>query len=338
MSAIQDLNYMTKIFRTSSENKIIFAAFTRNGINLALRISQKFNGRIFAPERFHDSGPEIIEGSLSEWAGNFFHVTDAFIFIGACGIAVRAISKHIDSKLSDPAVIVIDESGKYVIPVLSGHIGGANELAKNIAVFLNAQAVITTATDVNNIIAVDEWAMNNNFMIENLENIKHVSSRLLENNSVGVAVTDMLLPAPFHVTLWLRPKILILGAGCNRNTDPEEFEESAKNFLDTAGFSVHSLKALTSIEIKANEPALILFAKKYNIDFITFKASELQALTGNFTRSEKVLRLTGADNICERSCMLAAGKNAALLRNKCIYGGITFALSRVRTEKRDDEK
>ena len=311
------------------------AAFTRNGITLARKISGRFDAKIFVPSRLADDGLEAIDPPLSEWAGKYFHCVDAMIFIGACGIALRATAPHIMSKLHDPAVIVIDEAGRYVIPVLSGHIGGANSLARDIAGFLGAQAVITTATDINNIPAADEWAVRNDCVIENPEAVKHVSSSLLEGHSVGVAVTDMNIPAPFPVTLWLRPKVLVLGAGCRKGTDTAEFERSALAFLDGAGVSVLSLKAVASIDIKAHEPALLDFAEKHSIPFMTFPASQLQALQGNFTGSDTVRSITGTDNVCERSAVMAAGEGAVLLRNKYICGGMTFALARVRRTEND---
>ena len=323
---------MTKTFHMNSESKIIIAAFTLNGINLALRLSSYLDARVFVPERFIsvDSSLEVIENSLSEWAGKFFHESRALIFISSCGIAVRAIAKHVTSKTQDPAVIVIDESGRYIIPILSGHIGGANELAEKISVFINnSHAIITTATDLNNIIAPDTWAVNNNCVIENPEAIKNVSARLLENLPVGVAVTEQNINTPYHVTLYLRPRVLILGAGCNRGVDPDEFERAAQEFMRSSGVSILSLKALASIDIKANEPALIKVAESHNIPFITFSASELQDLPGNFTSSKRVLEITGVDNICERACVKAAGENAVLMRSKFIYSSeITFALAR----------
>ncbi len=304
--------------------EIITAAFTNKGIDLALRLGY----RVFVPERLYREGTEAITEPLSVWAGRYFHSVIAFVFIGACGIAVRSVAPHLKSKLTDPAVIVIDEAGKFVVPVLSGHIGGANELARMIADTIHAQAVITTATDVNNIPAVDEWAVKNDCVIENPENIKRVSGSMLEGHSVGVAVTSENVPAPFPVTLWLRPRELVLGVGCHNGIHADEFEHSAIDFLAGAGVSVLSLKALASIDRRANEPALISFAEKHNIPFITFSADELNALTGKFSGSDIVRRSVGTDCVCERSCMLAAGERAVLLRSKCVYGNMTFALSR----------
>ena len=302
------------------------AAFTERGITLASRLAEFLGGRVNVPARFAREGVSVIDGTLCDWAGRNWE--GALVFVGACGIAVRAIAPHVTSKLHDPAVIVVDEAGKFVIPVLSGHIGGANELARRIAGFLDAQAVITTATDINSLPAVDEWAVKNDCAIQNPEAVKHISGALLDGHSVGVAVTCEDIPAPFPVTLWLRPRVLVLGAGCNRGTNPAEFEESALDFLKGAGVSVLSLRALASIDLKKDEPAMKAFAEKHGVPFLTFGADELQALQGKFTASETVRHFTGTDNVCERSAVLAAGEGAVLVRNKCVYNGVTFALAR----------
>ena len=313
---------MTKIFHMSTG----IAAFTERGIALASKLAEFLGGEVFVPERFAREGLSVIDGSLTDWAGRHFH--GALIFVGACGIAVRAIAPHVRSKLYDPAVIVVDEAGKFVIPVLSGHVGGANELARKVAEFLGAQAVITTATDVNDLVAVDEWAVKHNCAIDNPEAIKHISGALLEGHQVGVAVTCEEMPAPFPVTLWLRPKVLVLGAGCNTGVDWMDFERCALDFLAGAGVSVKSLFALASIDLKQNEPAMNTFAHTHSVPFMTFTAPQLQGVRGSFTSSERVRHFTGTDNVCERAAIMAAGEGSVLMRSKCIYKDITFALAR----------
>ena len=314
------------------------AAFTHKGVNLALRLAEFLEARVFAPERFSREGVNIIDGHLSDWAGKMFHEVSALIFVSACGIAVRSVAPHVKDKMNDPAVVVVDEGGKFVIPLLSGHVkpggfprsrvGGANDLARKIAAFLNATPVITTATDVNNLPAVDEWAVKNNCLIENPGAVKNISAEILEGHSAGVAVTYENIPAPFPVTLMLRPRVLVLGAGCRRGVSPADFESSAMDFLNGAGVSVMSLKALSTIDIKKDEPAMKIFAENHNISLVTFTADELNTLKGNFTASERVRHFTGTDNVCERSCVLCAGDGGVLLRSKTVYNGITFALAR----------
>ena len=312
------------------------AAFTHKGVNLALRLAEFLEARVFAPERFSRDGVNIIDGHLSDWAGKMFREVSALIFVSACGIAVRSVAPHVKDKMNDPAVVVVDEGGRFVIPLLSGHIGGANDLARKIAGFLNAVPVITTATDVNNLVAVDEWAVKNDCLIENPGAVKNISGSLLEGHRVGVAVTHENIPVPFPVTLMLRPKVLVLGAGCNRNTHPAEFESSAMDFLRGAGASVMSLKAIATIDIKRDEPAMKIFAENHNIPLVTFTADELNMLTGNFTASERVKYFTGTNNVCERACVLCAGEGGVLMRSKTVYNGITFALAR--SESNGDNK
>ncbi len=311
----------------------VIAAFTERGVNLALRLSEFLGAEVFAPERFSREGVNVIDLPLSEWTGKYFHSKKALIFISACGIAVRSTAPHVKDKMSDPAVIVIDETGRYVIPILSGHVGGANEISRSVAKFLNAQAIITTATDINNLTAIDEWAVNNDCLIENPGNIKDISGSVLEGKNVGVAVTSDDITPPFPVTLFLRPKVLVLGAGCNRGADAEEFERFSMDFLSGAGVSALSLKAIASINIKSDEPAMKIFAERHNIPFLTFSADELQTLNGRFTVSETVMKYTGTDNVCERACILAAGEGSVLLRSKVVYNGkITFALARIKNK------
>ena len=179
------------------------------------------------------------------------------VYIGSCGIAVRAIAPYVKNKTVDPAVISIDELGRFVIPLLSGHIGGANEIARKIAQEINAQAVITTATDINGLFAVDEWAIKNNVHIGSMYAAKEVAAALVDGESVGliskyevdgeipigivrnkkarvgIAIGDNEELKPFSVTLNLMPKVYYLGIGCRRNTTMENIENLVddKNYL-----------------------------------------------------------------------------------------------------------
>lgn len=124
--------------------------------------------------------------SLKEWTAEHFPNADALIFVGACGIAVRAIAPYIKKKTSDPAVVVVDEGGNFAISLLSGHIGGANELTAQVAGLIDAIPVITTATDVNGLFAVDAWAVKMGCAIKNPGRIKDVSAALLRGETVSL--------------------------------------------------------------------------------------------------------------------------------------------------------
>ncbi|MGB5823299.1 MAG: cobalamin biosynthesis protein [Proteocatella sp.] len=129
---------------------------------------------------------QIHEAGLKEFTQQAFENADQIIYIGAAGIAVRAIAPFIISKEIDPGVMVIDELGSFVIPILSGHIGGSNAVAQMLAEMLGSTPVITTATDINNRFAVDTWAVNHNMTVANIENIKHISAAVLENRIIGI--------------------------------------------------------------------------------------------------------------------------------------------------------
>ena len=262
---------------------------------------------------------------VMDWAAQAFSASDALLFIGATGIAVRAIAPHLRSKLRDPAVVVMDEMGRHVIPILSGHIGGANELAIAIAEKTGAEPVITTATDLNGLSAIDTWAVQNDCAIENPEAISAVSAAALDGRRVGVMITERLLTPPFPVTLVLRPRTLVLGAGCRRGVNGGRFEEYALNFLKSCGVSLLSVRALATLDRKADEPALINFCNKYRLSFLTYTAEELRAVPGEFAHSNYVEEVVGVGNVCERAAVLASG--GRLLMGKTRYEGVMLALS-----------
>ncbi len=128
---------------------------------------------------------------LTGWTGEQFAAHHVLLFIGACGIAVRAIAPFVRDKLADSPVLVMDETGKYVIPILSGHVGGANRLAKEFAEISGAQAVLTTATDVNDMLSVDSFATESGFSIQNRNGIRQISGRILSGKKVTCAVDGM---------------------------------------------------------------------------------------------------------------------------------------------------
>ena len=173
-------------------NAIVFS-FTRNGAKISLKLQKYldscgFATGIYTTRRYKDLDPALKEigPSLQLMCKEAFSRCRLMVFIGATGIAIRSIAPYIRSKTKDPAVISIDERGNYVIPLLSGHIGGANGLATGIAAFLKAVPVITTATDVNDLFAVDEWAARHNMSIFNMQSAKTFASYLVDCKKEGV--------------------------------------------------------------------------------------------------------------------------------------------------------
>ncbi|NLO84811.1 MAG: cobalt-precorrin 5A hydrolase [Clostridiales bacterium] len=262
---------------------------------------------------------------VMRWASEAFAVSDALLFIGACGIAVRSIAPLVRDKTKDPAVIVMDEAGTFVIPILSGHIGGANALAKEIAEKIGGTAVITTATDVQGVPAIDTWAVANDCAIENPSAIKDISSAALASKPVGVMITERTLKPPFPVTLTLRPRTLTLGVGCKRGITSEHFEACVLAFLKDYGVSLLSVRALATIDLKAEEPALQTFCGRYHLPLRTYTADELSSVSGQFAHSDFVQKTVGVGCVCERAAVLAS--RGILLMGKTAMDGVTLALA-----------
>ena len=261
---------------------------------------------------------------VHQWTQDNFDRADALLYIGACGIAVRAIAPHVKDKTTDPAVLVMDELGRHIIPVLSGHIGGANELSMELAAKTGAIPVITTATDLRGVPAADNWAVANGCTIENPSAIKAVSAAALAGAKVGVAITERKIEPPFPVTLLLRPRTLVLGAGCKKGLDGELFEQNVRSFLDKNGVSLLSLKALATIDIKKEEAAFVRFCEKYGLQLLCYSAQKLTTLPGAFSYSDFVEKTVGVGNVCERAAVCAG---ESLLVGKTVFEGTTLALA-----------
>lgn len=174
--------------------KLAIISFTENGIKLSKTVSKSLSGRkvtLYTKcSRYtaEDLKVQRVKESLQVWTAQRMAEEDALLFIGACGIAVRAIAPNLTDKLHDVPVLVMDEEGQYVIPILSGHVGGANELARELADLIDARPVITTATDVQKKFAVDLFAKRNHLEIMNKDGIAKVSAKALAGEQLTIAI------------------------------------------------------------------------------------------------------------------------------------------------------
>ena len=281
-----------------------------------------------------------------------FSSVDALIFVGACGIAVRAIAPFVRSKTTDPAVIVVDELGRQAISLLSGHIGGANALTRRIAADIGGIPVITTATDLSRRFAADEWAARNGLIISSMKAAKDFAVEILRRDlplysdfpiegtppgglylyaeasasDCGLAISCRNI-APFDKTLALIPRILHLGIGCKRNTPVENIRRAVQAVLEEANLSPRALKSVASIDVKRDEAGLIEYCASANLPLSFYSAEELRSLPGSFTPSNFVQNTVGVDNVCERAAMRAAGAGATRIVNKTCLDGVTVAIA-----------
>lgn len=315
-----------------------YLAFTAKGLALAQKLAAAYSGSV--ARCGHAPG----QVGLADWTARQFAGSDALIFVGAVGIAVRAIAPHCQSKASDPAVVVLDECGHFAVPILSGHLGGANNLARALAAVCGAVPVITTATDANGVFAVDEWAKHQNCAVLEPERIKLVSGALLAGRPVHFAsdwpiagtppagLTESADAPDFALTLCpagdalhLVPRIGVLGIGCRRGTCAEQLEAAFADFCARHSLAPACIAAAASIDLKADEAGLLAFCRAHGWPITFYSAEQLRALPGPFTPSPFVQSVTGVDNVCERAAVLASG--GCIRIPKQAGGGVTLALA-----------
>ena len=272
-----------------------------------------------------------IPEKMSSWIGTCWGKED-FVFIGAIGIAVRMIAPWIKDKYSDSAVVVMDEKAKFCIPILSGHVGGGVELAYNIAKWMEAVPVITTATDVQNKFAVDVFAKKNELQITERGLAKEISAAILEGKQIGyyseleykgnvpkeiticeteeeldkfaygIVVTDRKQREDKKRNcLYLLANSYVIGLGCRKQIPYPKLEMGLESVMTQLQIEWKEISAFVSIDLKKEEPAILELSRKYHIPFVTYSAGELKKIKNVSSSSEFVASVTGVDNVCERA-------------------------------------
>ena len=327
---------------------LALTAFTARGARLAEALTAALEGEghtctLAVPARLAPETGHPGYESLGRWTGEQFARCGALIFVGASGIAVRAIAPYVKDKFTDPAVVSVDEGGRFVVPLLSGHVGGANELARKLADLTGGQAAVSTATDVSGLFAVDEWAARRGMAIADRALAKAVSAALLAGQPVGFAsdfghpvppgltgekaplgvwVTCRTGPCPYPATLRLVPRCLTVGIGCRRGSGEEAIAAAVDAAL--AGLDRAGVCGVATIDLKGDEPGLLAFCARQGWPLRTFAAEELARAPGEFAHSDFVAKVTGVGNVCERAAVLAGG---ALLVPRLALDGVTAAVA-----------
>ena len=294
---------------------------------------------------------EMLPGH-NEACAEAFKDCQTIVFVGATGIAVRTIAPLLVSKVVDPAVVSVDERGTFIIPLVSGHIGGANELARCLAAYLDGTACVTTATDVNGLFAVDEWAARNHMTICSMKAAKDFAAALVDKQKVGLYVDsdfavmgslplnvecNIALPIgmaitidkdinPFATTVKLLPRIVHLGIGCRRNTPLENIEALVLPELEKLKIDMRSVAGVASVDLKKDEQGLLAFAAKYKLPATFYTADELNSVAGDFTPSAFVQSVVGVSNVCERSAVMDSNGGRIMLR-KTSLNGVTLSVA-----------
>jgi cobalt-precorrin 5A hydrolase len=348
---------------TSGLDNIAVLSVTRQGVALARRLEAALPAQltVYVTEKYaEDAPPHYIrfKDKLQPVVDDAWAKHNALIFIGAAGIAVRMIAPHVVDKRFDPGVVVMDIQGKFAVALCSGHLGGANELARRIGDSLGAIPVVTTGTDVNETLAPDVLAKQLGADIENWDALKVVSGALVDGKRVGVlsdvaldlsmyrsknvhstdnldgfdagvGVTDRIIHTDTP-TIWLRPRTLVVGIGCNSGTSEAEITKEVKAVLEENQLSLRSVRELATIELKKDEPGLVAYALTQSLPLRIFTAQTINEKAPPFKRSEAVFRHVGVYGVSEPAAMLAAGASSCLV-TKQKRGNVTIAVARVPT-------
>ncbi|MBN1904209.1 MAG: cobalt-precorrin 5A hydrolase [Deltaproteobacteria bacterium] len=304
-----------------SEDHIAIWTLNERGLKAALRLKDVAGViKIFIPDSLKEANDRPIfigYDNLADCVSASFNEYTAHVFIMATGIVIRTISRLIKDKLTDPAIVVMDEMGKNVISLLSGHMGGANSLTLNLATILGGNPVITTATDINSICAVDTIAMETGAVIENREMIKSISAAMLNREPVAIIcdkdlylkyyekadsrpdhfndiievnpkrynaiciISEIQYPIPGDLmkrTLLIRPPNIVLGIGCNSNTGKDEISATVKRILDQKAISPLSINCVATIDKKKDEPGLVAYCESINKRLEYYNAATLNSV------------------------------------------------------------
>jgi len=299
--------------------KTSIIAFTEKGCGIGLILAKELKGDF-------SFGTGVNKVDSNKWIKEAWESSELIIFVSATGIAVRKIAPFIKSKAEDPAVLVIDDNGKFCISLLSGHIGKANKYAEYVSKIIDAVPVITTATDINNVFSIDTWATEWNMTIVNPEKIKDVSKRALKGETIDpYKDAEIGIYKKDTEKLILVPKVLSVGIGCKKGTEPQKLKKFYNNILNELNIYECAVSSIATIDIKKDEEAIINLCEEKGINLHTFTSKELNGLKGEFTSSDFVKKTVGTDNVCERSAVLA--NQGKLILKKTSLDGMTIAIS-----------
>jgi cobalt-precorrin 5A hydrolase len=351
--------------------EIAIVAITKNGIEIAKRLKDGFveaDVNIFAPSKFSNADLSItyFQEPVAQKIGYVFLNYNCLILIFSLGAVIRLISPYLKDKKTDPAVVVIDDSAKFVISTLSGHLGGANELTMRISDLLNSIPVITTAADVNKTISVDLIGNKLGWVIDSYENVTKISAMMVNEEKIGifqdageknwwsqkelpknvsiVTTLDDLLNDDYKSCLIItdkiilnesllkksviyRPKTLIVGIGLHWDTTNETIENGITNVLNENHLSFKSVKLIASLDKGKPVKGLDTYCKEKNLDLLLFSKERLgQVVVPN--PSEIVGRYEGTYSVSEASSLLASDSILIVPKRK-FPPDLTVAISRV---------
>jgi len=337
---------------------------TMGGLGTAQKVKQELGGDLFTLEKYcHSNDLKPIAGTLKDFMRSIFQDYREIVMVMSCGIAVRSIAPYLKSKLTDPAVVVLDEKGNFSISLLSGHIGGANELAESVALIIKGQAVITTASDNLGLESVDMIAKRYHLHMDDLDQVKRVTAALVNGKRV-ILVNDSLLnievvsidvvelkkvdqetsDALIYVgnkeelglknasmpIAKLRLRNLVLGIGCKKDMDGAKLENAVRSFFRRQNISLTALKAIATVDVKKEEPAILSLAEKMSLPLHIVDRREIIPIEHRFSCSDFVKKTIGVGCVAEPAAYLIS-KEGCLVAPRTAFDGITLCLYEEKT-------
>ncbi|GAB4301227.1 MAG: cobalt-precorrin 5A hydrolase [Desulfuromonadia bacterium] len=348
-----------------SSRSVALIALTRGGARLARRLAGGIDATLYILRRYGgDAGKGAhLFDDLSTIFPIIFREHSRILFIGAAGIAVRMAAPLLQSKERDPALVVMDEKGEFAIPILSGHLGGGNDLARTLAHITGGRPVITTATDVNQLPSFDLVAQEMGWEIERLDRVKHANAALLDGEPIAVVdqtgrlrhrfagrgelrfhdtlvtalrsscrvvvlVSNAVVPPAMEGErlLVLRPRNLFLGVGCNRGTAAEEILSLVTANLKRLFLSPRSIGAIATAEAKRGEGGLREAAEELKVPLLFFSSDELNGVPVPSPPSPHAQRAIGVRGVAEPAALLAS-RGGELILSKVRSGNVTLAIA-----------
>lgn len=335
--------------------KCAIIAITESGIEIGEMISNHRNCTLFTLEKFQNAKWKLIESRLGTFMEKIFKQYNEIIMIMSTGIAVRSIASCLDSKFVDPAVVVCDDTGKYAISLVSGHLGGANHLAMDIAKLIGAVPVITTASDNRKIESVDMLAKRLNLKVDDYEAAKRVTALMVNDWDVDIIddygifrdtnrfsleskgliyIGDKACPEihkEYSEITCLRKKSLVVGIGCRKGIDSSTLYDAVSEIFKTNNLTTQSIKTIATIDIKSEEPAILDLAQSLSVELKIIEKKEILAVEHYFETSDFVQKSIGVGAVCEPAAWLASGKGKKIIGKKKSKG-ITLCIYQVEGE------
>lgn len=325
-------------------------AITQNGLALAKKLKAQFpDSVIYTLGKWQDGESTAIEPDLSTFTAQLFDRHKTLVYIMATGIVVRSIARHLMGKTVDPAVVVLDEGGHFVISMLSGHLGGANAVASEIAVAINATAVITTASDVQGMPSVDMIAQKHQLIIQSMHDAKTLTAMTVNGQKMGWR-NDSLLNLPCYYLCdeidakglvvvsnrtnlvekvpfaQLIPQSIIVGVGCRRGIPGQRIIDFITEQLQLNSINELSIRQLASIDIKSDEQGILDAADHFKVPVLFVEAGEIEMIEHEFTSSAFVKSQVGVSGVCEPAAFIAGGRAGEFISRKKSKEGITVAI------------